>query len=64
MIETGIFATDEEIKELKEAVETSGIAIHIPRQSPLQLCHEIALRHGLPEIEGYYGILGNGEFVK
>ena len=28
-----------------------------------EVCHEVALSHGLPEIRGYYGILGTGEFV-
>lgn len=27
------------------------------------VCHQLALDYGLPEIEGYYGIDKNGEFV-
>lgn len=26
-------------------------------------CHQLALDYGLPEIEGYYGITNDGEFV-
>ena len=26
-------------------------------------CHQLALDYGLPEIEGYYGITHEGEFV-
>ena len=26
-------------------------------------CHQLALDYGLPEIEGYYGITREGEFV-
>ena len=26
-------------------------------------CHKLALAHGLPEIEGYYGINKEGEFL-
>ena len=26
-------------------------------------CHQLALDYGLPEIQGYYGIDQNGEFV-
>ena len=28
-----------------------------------QACHQVALKHGLPEIVGYYGIKQDGEFV-
>lgn len=26
-------------------------------------CHKIALKHGLPEISGYYGLCKDGEFI-
>ena len=29
-----------------------------------KMCHKLALAYGLPEIEGYYGITRDGEFVK
>lgn len=28
-----------------------------------KVCHQLALDYGLPEIEGYYGIDNEGEFV-
>ena len=28
-----------------------------------KMCHKLALNYGLPEIEGYYGIDKDGEFV-
>ncbi len=28
-----------------------------------EMCHKLALNYGLPEIEGYYGIDKDGEFV-
>jgi len=27
-------------------------------------CHELAMNHGLPDIVGFYGLNGDGEFVK
>lgn len=27
-------------------------------------CHKLALAHGLPEIDGYYGLSNDGEFVR
>lgn len=29
-----------------------------------KMCHSLALSYGLPEIQGYYGIDENGEFVR
>jgi hypothetical protein len=29
----------------------------------LKTCHQLALNYGLPEIDGYYGIDQEGEFV-
>lgn len=65
-IRTGVFATEEEIQRLKNACNTPYIMVggHWPR-SPQVIAHELALKHGLPEIAGYYGCdLQNGEFVK
>lgn len=63
-IRTGVFATDEEVEALKAAASAPAIALHIPRRSVQQICHDYALAHGLPEIRGYYGCdLTNGEFV-
>ncbi|HEY3314315.1 MAG TPA: hypothetical protein VGL40_03400 [Bacillota bacterium] len=27
-----------------------------------RVCHQLALKHGLPEVPGYYGITNDGEF--
>lgn len=65
MKRTGIKATEEEIDTLKAAASTSGMMIGgVPPRDPAKLAHEIALRHGLPEIPGFYGIdLATGEFL-
>ena len=62
----GVFATQEEIELLKTTISLPYIKVgeHWP-ESPQQVAHKIALSHGLPEIEGYYGCdLQTGEFVK
>lgn len=62
---TGVIATKEEIQQMKDAANQPYIMIggHWP-ESPQKVCHEIALKHGLPEIPGYYGCdLRTGEFV-
>jgi len=63
MTKTGVFATKKEIESLKIAVAMSGTMIHIRRKGPAELCHDLALEHGLPEIQGFYGLDGDGEFV-
>lgn len=76
---TGVFATPEELKELQElaASARNTPVIAFSTQHALQrgglsgdmwkLVHErtyaIALAHGLPEIQGYYGVSGDGEFT-
>lgn len=74
---TGIFATEKELGELRKLASMGwmpgdrmflfGILEGITRdQSTLdarKVCHQIALKHGLPEIAGYYGIKEDGEFV-
>lgn len=66
MVETGIFATKEELEGLKTSVSVSGMWLSggIPFSDPQKECHKLALKHGLPEITGYYGINNEGEFVK
>lgn len=72
-----VFATQEEIEQVKRCLNMPVIAISNPaapgpnvspviplNESPQAAAHRIALAHGLPEISGYYGIdLRNGEFV-
>ena len=71
MTRTGIKATEAEITELKDLLEsarrTPVMALSVDdgmagrdfastaRQNMLQRCHALALAHGLPEITGYYG---------
>ena len=79
MRKTGIFATEKELKilqkELIEAQNTPVIAFSSQHalekggiageawQALKEHCHKIALKHGLPEIEGFYGMDEKGEFV-
>jgi len=75
MKNTGVFATEEELKECKEllhrAQTTPMIAINLPGGGPSgwswedvkKRCHTIAMERGLPEIAGYYGMTKDGEFV-
>lgn len=61
-----IFATNEEIESIKTELSVSGMFLSggTPMGNPQKRTHEIALKHGLPEITGYYGIdLKTGEFV-
>jgi hypothetical protein len=63
----GVFATDTEIEHLKVALDTSGMYLSggQPMSNPQKDAHRLALEHGLPEIDGYYGCdLRTGEFVK
>lgn len=74
-IKTGVFATDDEIRELQQMVaqigprvEINGPAGSITLASPTmedvhQRLNEIAISHGLPKIVGDYGIDGR-EFTR
>lgn len=72
MIKMGVFATEEEKKHLlKKATKTQNAwSMTVEGMKKLSLdniyksCHVIALKHGLPEIEGFYGMDETGEFVK
>ena len=73
MIRTGTFATDEEIAAVKSARnrDFQPLAARIgPKPTPKgesanEVVHAAALKHGLPEIDGFYGIdLSNGEFAR
>jgi len=79
MVNTGVFATKKErsklFKLLKEAQNTPVIAVSsaqalagkdfsaVAWDRVREECHRLALSHGLPEIPGYYGMIGTGEFV-
>lgn len=65
MKRTGVFATPEELEAMKSACNRPAIALNCgtPR-SALQIAHDCALKHDLPEIPGYYGCdLKTGEFL-
>ena len=66
MVFLGVFATESEIKEMKDSASMPCIMVGGSwPESPQETCHRIALHHGLPEIDGYYGCdLRTGEFVK
>lgn len=66
MTHTGVFATPDEIATMKAAAEAPYIIVGgMAPESPLKVCHRIALAHDLPEIEGYYGCdLSTGEFLE
>ncbi|MEK6883992.1 MAG: hypothetical protein AABY22_30460 [Nanoarchaeota archaeon] len=79
MKNTKKFATRNEINRLKkmaaEAANTPVIALSSDAASRgedfaslawkevQEECHKIALKHGLPEIKGFYGLTQKGEFV-
>lgn len=79
MNKTGVFATQEEKEYLLSLVKTARTTPVIAFSSEHALeegglsgqawkrvnesCHKCALAHSLPEIEGYYGLTQEGEFV-
>lgn len=65
MKRTGIKATPEEVETLKSVAATQVMMIGgVGPLDPAKFTHEIALRHGLPEIPGFYGCdLATGEFL-
>jgi len=72
---TGIFATSDEISEIKELHAAAKLAgFTAARFGPQgadaayekmqKRVHELALEHDLPDTEGFYGIdVSNGEFL-
>lgn len=77
---TGVFATSEETVEVQKLAETArgtpvmttslseGLAgrdfAATARKRMQDRLQEIAMAHGLPDFEGYYGLTPEGEFVK
>jgi len=67
MIRTGIFATVKEAKEIREAFNFPVMYISggtCLGENAMEVLYKIALSHGLPKIQGYYGLDKNNEFVK
>ena len=65
MTRTGVFATKQEMEALRTQLGLPLMKIGgtLP-ESPQVMCHRMALAHGLPEIEGYYEIDRDGEFLR
>jgi hypothetical protein len=66
MNRTGVLATPQEVEHLRSMLNQPYIlgAGGVPPLNPQVEAHRLALEHGLPEIEGYYGCdLATGEFV-
>ena len=79
MKNTGVFANEEEIKKAfqlaKDAANTPMIALSSADalsgndfatrawKSAQEYCHALAIKKGLPEIPGFYGMKQDGEFV-
>lgn len=77
MKNTGVFATEDEYTDLLnlakkgwvegDVVIVSSVIEGIRKDKATRdakvVCHKLALAHGLPEIQGYYGISKTREFV-
>jgi len=75
LVGTGVYATEE---EKETAFELASKAARTPmillfgihdlsgdaRKEMQETTHGFALAHGLPEIQGYYGLNVDGEFIK
>ncbi len=70
---TGIKATEEEIEKCQQlakvaqstpVIKVGSVDISAAAwKEAIEAVHAAALAHGLPEIEGYYGMTPDGEFV-
>ncbi len=67
MERTDVFADKKEIEYIKSRQNVPVIlfgSVDTSRPTPLEAAHNAALKHGLPEIPGMYGIdLSTGEFI-
>ena len=75
---TGVLANNEDLEKLRQFAQRGwmpgdtiivfsvgdGIRKDEATVDAQKMCHQLALRYGLPEITGYYGICEDGEFVK
>ena len=76
MNHTGVFATEEELKEAQKLVDRASntpiISCGMGRPGMSSVAwdacrkriYQMALAHELPEIPGYYGIDAKGEFLQ
>jgi hypothetical protein len=61
---TGVFATPEECKAMLARLSQPRIATNLIYEDAAQMCHRLALSHGLPETAVRYGCdLETGEFL-
>jgi hypothetical protein len=77
LVNTGVKASPEDFEKLKTLANKGwkqgdvmivfsvgeGISKDMATVDAQKACHRLALAYGLPEIEGYYGIDMDGEFV-
>ncbi len=75
---TGVYATEDEFNDLVNLARRGWVDGNIVIVSSVMqgirkdqatldakaACHKVALSHGLPEIQGYYGIDKNKEFIE
>lgn len=78
MTKTGIKASEQDFEKLKNLTQKGwqhgetmivfsvgeGIEKDNTTFDAKKECHRLALAYGLPEIQGYYGIDNNREFIK
>ena len=63
---TGVFATKKEAESIREAYNLPVISfdgVNSIGGNPQEQLHKIALSHGLPETEGFYGLNEKDEFI-
>jgi hypothetical protein len=77
MINTGVFASKEDLKKIIDLISLGwqpgermivfSVGDGIKKDNALSdaknVCHQLALNYGLPEIPGMYGITKEGEFI-
>ncbi len=64
-VKTGIAATSAEETEIRRPTITTGLFGPLPDPGQQETIHAAALRHGLPEIPGYYGYdFGSHQFIR
>lgn len=62
---TGVLATAEEINQMRDEYRMPVAKIGGRWPEPEKLTHDLALKHGLPEIKGFYGCdFRDGEFIR
>ena len=75
IVDTKVFCTQEELKAIKEKASAAQLAqMTAARFGPTRAddlwselrkeIHALALAKGLPEVEGFYGMDNDGQFIK